>query len=403
MGKKRTGRSPTVRRRDGRCEPFLRGMVTHELVQRGLHFDEAYAVARSLRQQVSARGEITTRALRKLIEAELRATFDPARLAQLAPSHKRRRKPILQVCDGEIVQPFSRGLLARSLTAAGLDFDRAYRLTAEVQRALRRDGLREVDRAHIAREAAAHLARDHGDAAATRYRLLRRIRTLPRPLILYLGGVSGAGKSTLALELGPLLRVYRVIATDTIREVMRSMVTPTLLPALHRSSFDPFSDRADDDAAEPTSERAVIAHFDEQARRVAVGVRAVVERAVAENVSVIVEGVHLVPPAVPFADLDDAAIQVPILLFTEDADRHRMRFVGRGHRSERPPMRYLEREATIRALQRHLIERAEAVDVPLVDTSDNVDVALARTVRTITGVLRTRLPDGGDDEPEKKR
>ena len=45
---------------------------------------------------------------------------------------------------------------------------------------------------------------------------------------MYIGGASGNGKSTLALELAPLLKTYRIISTDTVRQVMRMVFSPNI-------------------------------------------------------------------------------------------------------------------------------------------------------------------------------
>ena len=133
--------------------------------------------------------------------------------------------------------------------------------------------------------------------------MVRRIGRLPRPLVIYLAGTAGTGKSTLALELAPLLRIYRINATDTIRQVMRMVFSPAILPGLHRSSFEARGEGQRLDWGE--AHGGVLSSFEEQAIRVCVGVRAVVERALVENMSIIVEGAHLIPPLVPFADLED--------------------------------------------------------------------------------------------------
>src|SRR6185436_10267986 len=103
--------------------------------------------------------------------------------------------------------------------------------------------------------------------------------------------------SSLAVELAPLLRIYQINATDTIRQVMRMVFSPAILPGLHRSSFDgpPESSAFESSiqAGDAPAASPVLRAFEEQAVRVCVGVRAVVERAMAENVSVVLEGVHL--------------------------------------------------------------------------------------------------------------
>ena len=53
---------------EGLRQRFLRGMVTHDLVQRGLSFDEAYATAQAIRDRLTDRAEVTTAQIRDLID-----------------------------------------------------------------------------------------------------------------------------------------------------------------------------------------------------------------------------------------------------------------------------------------------------------------------------------------------
>lgn len=392
------GKHPTVVSSRGSRQRFLRGMITHDLVQRGLGFDDAYAVAQAIRDLVSARDEVTTAELRDLIEEQLEERLGPE-----LPAHL--RVPVRPIPESFVVSegrshPFSRGLLARSIHAAGLDPDRAYRLVEELEQELRREVGDTVRSEEIARRMAELLERHEGADAAQRYRLVRRIHRLPRPLVIYVGGASGTGKSTLSLELAPLLRIYRVTATDTIRQMMRMVFSPQILPELHSSSFEvppPFGLGGGEAGEEPAApghldfEERVVDTFQEQATRVCVGVRAVVERAIAENMNILVEGVHLVPPLVPFHDLDGVAYQVPLVLMTHESEVHRSRFLARGRMGPRRAERYLESFPAIRAVHDFIVQQAEAEDVPLLDTSHG-EPPVERTLRLVTGMLQKRLP-----------
>ena len=321
-----------IRKSSGSRHPFLRGMVTHDLVQRGLSFDDAYAVARAVRDRIAERDEIETDELSELIEKQLEATFDTARLESLATPALTSTLPLV-ADSSERAQPFSRGLLTRSLLAAGVDADHAYRLVAELQAELNREHVESLDHRELGRRVGDFLERSEGKAVAARYRMVRRIGRLPRPLVIYLAGATGTGKSTLALELAPLLRIYQINATDTIRQVMRMVFSPAILPGLHRSSFEvPEGDQGLHSGEEKD---AVLRAFDEQATRVCVGVRAVVERALAENISVIIEGAHLIPPLVPFSDLEGGAYQLMLVLSTLEEEVHRSRFISRGRTTGR--------------------------------------------------------------------
>ena len=371
---------------------FLRGMITHELVSHGFAFDDAFAVATAVRDRLADREEVRTTEIESLTRDLVARRLGPAALEKLAGPPPAPPIGEITVVYHGLRLPFSRGLLARSLMAAGLDLDHAYRRVIELEVELRRTGARAFSSEEIARRVGDLLERQESAEITQRYRLLRRIRRLPKPIVVYLGGASGTGKSTLALELAPLLRIYRVNATDTIRQVMRSLFPPQIVPSIHRSTFEPrvsfFSE--DPEAEKPDPNQEIIASFTEQAERVSVAVRAVVERAIAENMSIVVEGVHLLPPIVPFADLEDKAFQIPIMLATPDVDIHRSRFLARGRVSNRRGDRYLENFQAIRWIQDFLLEQAEAEEVPLLDTSFG-DVT-GRALRRITAHLQQLLP-----------
>jgi 2,3-bisphosphoglycerate-independent phosphoglycerate mutase len=377
-------------------------MITHDLVQRGLAFDEGYAMASAIRDELGGREEVTTAELRSLIDARLVSTLGPeAAAALLAPSSP--SAPELQVLRPGESQPFSRGILARSIHAAGLEIERAYELIALLFSQLQAEGTQEIASGEIARRTAALLEQREGAAVARRYRLVRRIRRLPRPLVIYVGGASGTGKSTLSLELAPMLRIYRINATDTIRQVMRMVFTPSILPALHSSSFEVamggsaagLGDRAS--PGDPSFAEQLIATYREQATRVCVGVRAVVERAVAERMSILVEGVHLYPGLIPFPDLEGAVYQVPLFLATLDEEVHRSHFAGRSRHPHRGAERYLESFPNIRLIHDQILEMVDQANLPLLDTSEE-ETSVSRALRIVTSVLQRKIPSDSRGE-----
>ena len=276
----------------------------------------------------------------------------------------------------------------------------------ELEGALRAEDQRLVHSGNLARRVGDLLEEFEGREAARRYRLIRRIQRLPRPLVLYIGGASGTGKSTLALELAPLLRIYRINATDTIRQVMRMVFTPSILPALHSSSFEvagPFDPQVPEDGGrssrDPEFEQRLGATFEEQSTRVCVGVRAVVERAIAENMSIVVEGTHLHPELIPFADLEGSVYQVPLYLVTLNEESHRARFLARARTGTRLAERYLENFTSIRYIHDQILQLAETYDRPILDTSQG-NPPVAQTLRLVTGMLARGLPflEGSDRE-----
>ena len=381
---------------DGLRHRFLRGMVTHDLMQRGLGFDEAYEIARAIRADFANRDEISTAELREAIVRHLEDRFGPDLPATLRAPPRPTSK--IQIVYNGQPQPFSRGLLARSMHAAGLDLDRAYELVTDLEASLISEGETLVASNEIARRVDELLEQHVGKKSAQRYRLMRRIRNLPRPLVIYVGGASSTGKSTLSLELAPLLRIYRINATDTIRQVMRMVFTPNIMPALHSSSFEaagaydvPSGEERPGSPTDPEYVQRLIATFEEQAKRVCVGVRAVVERAISENMNILVEGVHLVPGLVPFPDLEGAAYQVPMVLATLNEEVHRARFLTRSRLGGRRAERYLESFDSIRTIHEYILQQAETHDVQELETSSG-EQQVARSLRLVTSMLEKRLP-----------
>ncbi|MEM9293617.1 MAG: 2,3-bisphosphoglycerate-independent phosphoglycerate mutase [Acidobacteriota bacterium] len=398
--------SPSARRKrlmvidgDGGRYPFLRGMVTHDLVRRGLPFDEAYAAAHRLRDRLADHEEIATGDLWQQLQEVLEELFGAevhGRLQGEVPAGAE----LLRVTDQGQSQPFSRGLLARSMFAAGVDLDRAYGLVSRLQEDLASEGLESIERRELIRRTGQLLEELVGAPTASRYRLVRGIRYLPKPVVIYVAGTSGTGKSTLAVDLAPLLRIFRINATDTIRQVMRMVFSQAILPSLHRSSFEalPLEDgpwggeENPSGGSEEARRRRVIAAYEEQASRVLVGVRGVVERSVAENTSIVVEGVHLLPGQVPIPELEGQAYQVMLLLTTPDEEVHRSRFLlrGPGRRGER----YLHSFEAIRWIQEHLLDLADLHDVALLPT-DDPDSMLPRALRLTSDLLRQKVPQLG--------
>jgi 2,3-bisphosphoglycerate-independent phosphoglycerate mutase len=391
----------TVVSSDGRRYPFLRGMMTHDLVRRGLDFERSYAAADALRSRLKDHGEISTEELSKLINEEVESLFGAEAVSALSDGLQPATN--LWVLRQGKKQPFSRGILARSILGAGVDFERAYRVVIELHDRLVEGGTSVLPSQEIVRRVGELLQTVEGKEAARRYRLVRRIPRLPRPVIVYVGGASGTGKSTLALELAPLLRIYRMNSTDTIRQVMRMIFSPAVLPALHRSSFEvPDTRRVLEEAGwaiDPTASSET--SLEEQAKRVLVGVRAVVERAIKENMSVVVEGVHLFPPLVPFADLEGSAYQVPLVLGTLDADTHRSRFLARARLGGRRAERYVENFDAIRGLHDWILEQAESHEVPMLDTSEPTP-PVERALKIITSQLQRKAPVFAADGLERQ-
>ena len=253
--------------------------------------------------------------------------------------------------------PYSKGLMAQSLSATGLSLERSFELARFVEQRLADGGRAEIDTSALGELAEEVLREEEGESAVRRFRDWRRLDRLKRPLIVLIGGTTGVGKSTLATMLAARLGITRVIATDVIRQVLRAFFTHEAMPTVHHSAF----------------EAGGLAGYREQAEHVGTGVAAIVERAADESKPVVVEGVHVVPGAIDRA-LRERCVIAEALLVVSDHELHRGHF---GHRrGERPPERYLRSFSEIRGLQEHLADRARTEGVTVIENA-NVDETLS--------------------------
>ena len=109
----------------------------------------------------------------------------------------------------------------------------------------------------------------------------------------------------------------------------------------------------------PTASDLDEAGFIEQAKSIAVGIDAVVERAITEGQRTIVEGVHIVPGFLNRSHWDDA-VAVEVVLAIRDPERHRSHFYVREWETDgiRPLTRYVENFAKIRRIQDYILAQA---------------------------------------------
>ncbi len=305
----------------------------------------------------------------------------PARLRRAEPAPEPApavpaREPRILATRGAPM-PFSKGRMAQALVLAGADPERAYQLAMRIERQVNATAADEIPIDHLHGMVEDILAREEGPELVSRYHGWREVLRLDRPLMLLIGGATGTGKSTLATEIAYRLGISRITSTDVIRQAMRAFFAQELMPELHYSSFDaaeglkiPLPDPDDEDRA--------LYGFIQQAGQVAVGANAVVERAVLEGLSTVVEGVHVVPGLVT-AEQHAGAVVVQLMLAITDEDVHQAHFFGRSADSGglRAYDRYLRRFGEIRRIQEYLVARAEKQGWPVIEAADPDQALLA--------------------------
>jgi 2-phosphoglycerate kinase len=289
--------------------------------------------------------------------------------------------------------PFSKGLMAQSLMATGLQPESAYDVAAAVERWLRRSGHGAVTLARLRAIAREALGDAEGDRLIESFKQWQALRRLERPLIILIGGTTGVGKSTLASQVALRLGINRVAGTDTIRQVMRAFFSPELMPAIHTSSFDAASAVR---VPMPSGTDLSKMGFIEQTKSVAVGVEAVVKRAIDEAQSLVMEGVHLVPGFLDRSAWSDALV-LEFVLGVSDADLHRNHFTVREYETGgiRPLRRYVEHFAQIRRIQKYILARALKHDVTYIDNV-NIDASVKLVMTEILEAVSAAQGSFGD-------
>ena len=122
--------------------------------------------------------------------------------------------------------------------------------------------------------------------------------------------------------------------------------------------------------------------YQAQAELLSVSCEAVVNRALRERVSMILEGVHITSAFTKGIASDDAII-APIQLVVSDQERLRRRIRGRGTQAEgRRAKRYLEEFEAIWQVQSVLVAEAVRHGIPIVE-NNNREIA----VRDVLGVI----------------
>jgi 2-phosphoglycerate kinase len=271
--------------------------------------------------------------------------------------------------------PYSKGLMARALTAVGVGEESAYELARLTESDLAKRGEVSVDLDRLRELAVDVLGEERGSRAVRQLRRFRALQELDLPVILLVGGGTGTGKSTVATEVAYRLGITRVTSTDFVRQTMRAFFAKEFMPSIHYSSFE--AGLGLSKAEEEESGDAALLGFLDQTRNVLTGVEAALQRALDEGWSMVLEGVHLVPGMIT-TELRGALV-VHCVLAIHDEEIHRTHFWIRDATSEgvRPVDRYIGGLPEIRMIQEYVLERAARADVPVIENESQNDAVSA--------------------------
>lgn len=282
-------------------------------------------------------------------------------------------------------EPFSKGIMSRSLNVADIGTERAHDIAGDIENELINNNITEIGTHDLAEVVLSHLERID-PKIAMKYKNWRSLRTSRKPLIILIGGASGVGTSSMAFELASRLRLKNIIGTDMIREVMRKIVSKELSPVIHKSSFD-----AHESIRTPSIRiDSVIEGFISHVDVVNVGIEAIIERSAKEGISTIIEGVHVVPGFIR-KDLMENNNVIVFMLTVDDEESHKQRFYSRCRQPwvKRSLERYMDNFDTIRKTQNFLVEQAKIHDAHVinnVDINETIDIMVNDVLDEFGGI-----------------
>lgn len=295
----------------------------------------------------------------------------------------------ITIVKGNRETPFSRGVLAQTLAQAGARQELAHTVASEIRSELLAEERYTVEEEEVLARVRSKLMTTDA-IVVTRLDKWRILRESSEPVVVLIGGATGVGTSTLAADVARRLNIQSVIGTDSIREVLRRAISPDLLPLLHKSSYEITLK----DIRVPVDEsETVLFGFRQQASQVAVGVEAIVDRALKEGTNIIVEGVHLVPEIILDRYRDHPNV-CTLVVYLSDEDAHRSRFYIRalGTAMRRPAEEYIEHFKEIRQIHDYILESAGRTDVQTVENlaiENTSDAAVEIVANRVSGIAET--------------
>lgn len=261
-------------------------------------------------------------------------------------------------------EPFSKGILSKSLIRSEVNPTKAYQIAAEIEDTIQKEGKEIISISDLIKTVRLRLE-EEDPVLAKKYVVWKQIRRSKDPLIILLGGASGIGTSSISFELANKLGIKNMLSTDMIREVMRKMVSKELCPTLFESSYT--AEEALKTPAPPEFDKTLLG-FKDHVETVNVGLTGVIERSIKEGISIVIEGVHIVPGFIDEELLNRPNVYIFVLALS-DEEIHKGRFYSRCRQlwARRPLKRYLKHFTSIRKTHDYIVGVARKNNVPVIE------------------------------------
>lgn len=370
--------------------PFLRGMLTRSLQDAGLDFVEAYQLATDIRDELDDTDEISTEELRTRTSEALAENYPNTVLRRYRKEDIFRENLQVVYSDGHSI-PFSRSMHTQRLESCSLPRNKCNAITRLIHSKLIRNKLPQITTAELTTTTYHTIQKELDQKYADYYLIWNDFIDNDQPLLVLLGGVPGSGKSTVATELATALGIVRTQSTDMLREVMRILIPKRVAPKLHTSSFNTNKAAASTDMYEIKDTDNLLYSFQHQSELVEVACQAVLQRALNERVSMILEGVHIRPTLLQHLPPSDAVI-VPFMLCVLDKNSLISHIKRRKVTTQqRRAARYLEKIDDIWQLQSALLSEADGADIQILNNLDS-EQSISEIIKTITLTIAATYP-----------
>ena len=371
--------------------PFLRGTLIRSLSKIGVEYEEARQIANQVRDELDDQKCVSTIEVQNAVIKRLMKSRDD-RIVKLYRDRETYGHVVMVDYGDGNKAPFSRGIYSQRLQCCGLERQQLASITELIQKTLNEKYSRSVNADEL-RELTYWSIDKYCNKAAENYLTWSAFHDSNLPLILLIGGTPGCGKSTVSTEIANRLDVVRTQSTDMLREVMRIMLSRQLMPEIHRSSFE-LDTALEISRSEINKEAKITEAYHRQVDKVEIACEAVVNRALNEHISLIVEGVHVRPAWMQrITESAHDAIIASVVLTVFDKKQLKRHIKGRGQDNQaRRAKRYLDNFDSIWQLQSMLASEADDLDIEIVDNSDR-SKAVAHVIHLVMVAAREQLRD----------
>ena len=291
---------------------------------------------------------------------------------------------VIVLSDNKSGLPFSKGILASSISVTGLEIGLCHKIAYEIEQYLVTNKISKIAMDDLRSTVFRFIKDTVSILYAEKYLMWQSVGKLKKPIILLIGGATGVGKSTVATILANRLNITRVASSDAIREVMRATVSDKLIRPLRGSSFNAYQNLT----LPPVGVEPVILGFREQAIAVIVGIEAIVKRGIEEKNDLIIEGAHVVPGYMDLKKYAKKAIIQEMVISVPDKEIHKEHFSKRAFETQgsRPMGKYIEHLDKIHMIQEFIEELAKQSKVPIIE-----NYGIDNTVSEILEILFKRV------------